>query len=63
MDQPILRDAAVAIAMVELVVMALLSSVFVASSIGEEIEERTITYLWSRPLPRWTLLVRSQLYL
>jgi len=51
------HDAAVALAMVELVVMALLSSVFVASSIGEEIEERTITYLWSRPLARWTIVV------
>jgi ABC-type transport system involved in multi-copper enzyme maturation permease subunit len=51
------HEAAVALAMVELVVMALLSSVFVASSIGEEIEERTITYLWSRPLARWTIVV------
>ena len=34
-----------------MIVLALLPSLFVASSIGEEIEERTITYLWSRPLP------------
>lgn len=38
-------------------VMALLPPIFVASSIGEEIEDRTITYLWSRPIARWTLLV------
>lgn len=38
-------------------VMALLPPVFVASSIGEEIEDRTITYLWSRPIARWTLVV------
>lgn len=56
-------EAAVALAMVELVVMALLSSVFVASSIGEEIEERTITYLWSRPLARWTIIVGKVLAL
>jgi len=41
----------------ELIVTALLASVFVASSIGEEIEERTTTYLWSRPIPRWTIVV------
>ena len=38
-------------------VMCVLPAVFVASALGEEIEERTSTYLWSRPLPRWTLLI------
>jgi len=38
-------------------VMALLPPIFIASSVGEEIEDRTITYLWSRPLARWTLIV------
>jgi ABC-type transport system involved in multi-copper enzyme maturation permease subunit len=38
-------------------VMALLPPIFIASSIGEEIEDRTITYLWSRPIARWTLVV------
>jgi ABC-type transport system involved in multi-copper enzyme maturation permease subunit len=40
----------------EELVLALLPSLLVASSIGEEIEERTITYVWSRPIQRWTLL-------
>lgn len=37
--------------------LAVLPSMFVASSIGEEIEDRTTTYLWSRALPRWTIVV------
>jgi ABC-type transport system involved in multi-copper enzyme maturation permease subunit len=36
--------------------LALLSAMFVASSIGEEMENRTGTYLWSRPIARWTVL-------
>lgn len=51
------HNATDGIAVIQLVVAALLSSVFVASSIGEEIEERTITYLWSRPLARWTIII------
>ena len=46
-----------------LLIMGLLPPVFVASAIGEELEERTSTYLWSRPLPRWTLLVGKLLAL
>lgn len=41
---------------VEMFVMAIVPALFVASSIGEEIEDRTITYLWSRPLPRWHVI-------
>jgi ABC-2 type transport system permease protein len=41
----------------QLLVLAVLPALFVASSIGEEIEDRTITYLWSRPLPRWHVIV------
>jgi ABC-type transport system involved in multi-copper enzyme maturation permease subunit len=51
------------IAALELVVMVLLPCVFVASAIGEEIEDRTTTYLWSRPLARWTLVVGKLLAL
>jgi len=40
----------------ELLLLAVLPPMFVASSIGEEIEDRTTTYLWSRPVPRWSLL-------
>lgn len=42
---------------VELLVLAVLPALFVAASIGEDIEDRTITYLWSRPLPRWHVIV------
>jgi len=35
---------------------AVLVGLMVAGAIGEELEERTMTYLWSRPLPRWSLL-------
>lgn len=51
------RDGVEAVAVIQVIVTALLSSVFVASAIGEEIEERTITYLWSRPLARWTIII------
>ncbi len=40
----------------EILVLAILAPMFVASSLGEEIEERTTTYLWSRPIPRWAIL-------
>lgn len=40
----------------QLLLLAVLPPMFVASSIGEEIEDRTTTYLWSRPLPRWAML-------
>ncbi len=41
----------------QVVVVALLAPFLVASSIGDDIEDRTLTYLWSRPLPRWTYVV------
>lgn len=56
-------NAVDAIAIVELVVMALLPAVFVASAIGEEIEDRTTTYLWSRPIARWTFVLGKLLAL
>ena len=37
--------------------LAIIPAMFVASSIGEEIEDRTMTYLWSRPLARSAVLV------
>jgi ABC-type transport system involved in multi-copper enzyme maturation permease subunit len=40
-----------------LLTLALIPALFVASSIGEELEDRTSTYLWSRPIPRWAVLV------
>jgi ABC-type Na+ efflux pump permease subunit len=44
------------ILLIELFLLAVLPALFVASSIGEDIEDRTTTYLWSRPLPRWTIV-------
>ncbi|MGE0547055.1 MAG: ABC transporter permease [Kofleriaceae bacterium] len=43
--------------MFEVLIVGILSAMFVASSIGEELEDRTATYLWSRPVARWTLPV------
>lgn len=47
----------------EVLVAAVLAPMFVASSIGEEIEDRTTTYLWSRPIPRWSIVVGKLLAL
>lgn len=41
---------------VSVLILALLPAMLVGSSIGEELDERTSTYLWSRPLPRWAVL-------
>jgi ABC-2 type transport system permease protein len=40
----------------EQLVLAVLPALFVAASIGEDVEDRTATYLWSRPVPRWSIL-------
>lgn len=45
------------IAAVITLVSVLLPPMFVASSLGEEIEDRTTTYLWSRPIGRWTVVI------
>jgi hypothetical protein len=37
--------------------VAILVPILLGSSIGEEIEERTAAYLWSRPLPRWSIII------
>jgi hypothetical protein len=36
---------------------AVLGPLFMASSMAEEIEDRTFTYLWSRPIARWTVVL------
>jgi ABC-type transport system involved in multi-copper enzyme maturation permease subunit len=35
----------------------LVAPLFMAASMAEEIEERTYTYLWSRPVPRWSVVM------
>ncbi|MDB4962031.1 MAG: hypothetical protein JWP01_2030 [Myxococcales bacterium] len=47
----------------QVLILALLAPMFVGASIAEEIEERTTTYLWSRPLPRWSVLAGKLLAL
>src|SRR5687767_12060107 len=56
-------EAGEALTVFTLFVMMILPPAFVASSLGEEIEERTTTYLWSRPVPRWAVLVGKLLAL
>jgi ABC-type transport system involved in multi-copper enzyme maturation permease subunit len=34
----------------------LAAAAHLASAVGEELEQKTFSYLWSRPPPRWTLL-------
>jgi len=44
-------------------VLVVLPAMFVAPALGEEIEDRTGAYLWSRPLPRWTIVAGKLLAL
>jgi hypothetical protein len=39
----------------QLVLIAVLAPLILARGTAEEVEEKTLAYLWSRPLPRWTL--------
>jgi ABC-type transport system involved in multi-copper enzyme maturation permease subunit len=47
----------------ETLVLAVVPAMLVSASIGEELEDRTAAYLWSRPLPRWTILAGKLLAL
>ena len=37
-------------------ILAIVPPVMLASTVGEEIENLTYTYLWSRPIPRWSVI-------
>lgn len=37
-------------------VMAIVAPILVASSLSDEIDDRTAAYLWSRAIPRWTVV-------
>jgi ABC-type transport system involved in multi-copper enzyme maturation permease subunit len=37
-------------------ILAIVPPVMLASTVGEEIEKLTYTYLWSRPIPRWSVI-------
>jgi ABC-type transport system involved in multi-copper enzyme maturation permease subunit len=56
-------DMITALYVPQLLVLAVIPAMFIASSIGEEIEEKTITYLWSRPLARWHVIAGKLLAL
>lgn len=36
--------------------LAIIPPLHLAPAVAEEVEDRTFTYLWSRPLPRWSLI-------
>ena len=57
------RDLADDLLTFQLLVLAVLPPMFIASSIGEEIEDRTMTYLWSRPIARWAVVIGKLLAL
>jgi ABC-2 type transport system permease protein len=41
---------------VSILLLAIVPPLHVGSSLAEELEERTAAYLWSRPIPRWTIV-------
>jgi hypothetical protein len=43
--------------------LSILTPMFVAASLGDEIDDRTHTYLWSRPVPRWSIIAGKLLAL
>jgi ABC-type transport system involved in multi-copper enzyme maturation permease subunit len=45
---------------VEMLLALLLPAAAVAPAIGEEIADRSCSYLWTRPVPRWTILAGVQ---
>ena len=49
--------------LIETFVLAILPSLYGAPAIAEEIEERTATYLWSRPIARWVIIAGKLLAL
>ena len=40
-----------------ILLVGVVAPLFMASSLAEEIEDRTYTYLWSRPVPRWSVVM------
>jgi len=43
--------------------LAIMPALHLASSLSDELEERTAAYLWSRPIPRWTIITGKMLAL
>ena len=44
-------------------VMTIIAPILVASSLSDEIDDRTAAYLWSRAVPRWTVVAGKLLAL
>jgi ABC-2 type transport system permease protein len=42
---------------VALGLLAIVPPLHLASAVAEEVEDNTFTYLWSRPMPRWSVIV------
>ncbi len=60
--QPLHKSGDSAFWLVQLL-LVILPPMFVASSIGDELDERTAAYLWSRPVTRWSIVVGKLLAL
>lgn len=41
---------------VSIFLIAIIPTLHVASSLAEELEDKTAAYLWSRPIPRWSIV-------
>lgn len=41
---------------VSIFLLAIIPTLHVASSLAEELEDKTAAYLWSRPIPRWSIV-------
>jgi ABC-type transport system involved in multi-copper enzyme maturation permease subunit len=48
---------------VSILLLAIVPPLHIAASLAEELEERTAAYLWSRPIPRWTIVSGKMLAL
>jgi hypothetical protein len=47
----------------ESLALSIVVPMLVGASLGDEIDDRTHTYLWSRPIPRWSIVVGKLLAL
>lgn len=41
---------------ISILLLAVIPTLHVASSLAEELEDKTAAYLWSRPIPRWSII-------
>lgn len=48
---------------IEMALLGIVVSLLIAWPVGEEVDDRSATYLWSRPFPRWAILIGKLLAL